>query len=107
MEHGETFEQALRREVKEEYCADIKNFQYIDTQNVLRQVGDKTTHWVAILFLVEVDPAEVSIGDPEKMEDIGWFAFDELPAPLHSKFPEHFTIARSRFLNNKVYASSS
>src|SRR3989338_5520024 len=36
---GENFEEAIRREVKEEYCADAKEIQFLTASNVLRKNG--------------------------------------------------------------------
>jgi ADP-ribose pyrophosphatase YjhB (NUDIX family) len=94
MELGESFEGAVIREVKEEYCAEAKNLQFIQTKNIIRQSGDSISHWIALLFAVEVDPKEVAIGDPEKMVEIGWFTADNLPSPVHSKFLECFAVMK-------------
>lgn len=67
MEHGETFEQAVRREVKEEYCVDIIDLKHLGVNNVIRKNGKQKTHWVAVLFAAQVDPKKVKIGEPEKM----------------------------------------
>lgn len=34
-------------------------------------------------FFVKIDPNEIKIGNPEKMEEIGWFKMDNLPKLLH------------------------
>ncbi len=88
MEFGESFEEAVRREVKEEYCAEILKLDFITVNNVVRNHKGKKTHWVAIVFAAKVDPKEAKIGEPEKMDSIGWFAPDKLPTPLHSKMDE-------------------
>lgn len=89
MKHGETFEEAVRREVKEEYCCDIIKLDYVTTNNVIRKQKGIKTHWIAILFACQVDLKQVGIGDPEKMEEIGWFALDKIPRPVHSMFKKH------------------
>lgn len=94
MELGETFEEAVRREVKEEYCCDIQELKFVTANNVIREHDDKKTHWIALLFTARVDPKKVKLGEPVKMEEIGWFPFDDLPTPLHSMFFEHFEIAK-------------
>lgn len=90
LEFGEDFEHAIRREVKEEYCAEALEVRFLAASNVLRQNGDIHTHWVALIFAVRVDPRQVAIGEPEKMDAIGWFTKDNLPSPLHSQLLRHF-----------------
>ena len=94
MEFGETFEEAVKREIKEEYCCDVKDLKFIKINNVLRKNGKVDTHWVALIFAAEVNPKQVKIGEPEKMEEIGWFPADNLPVPLHSMFLEHLAMVR-------------
>ena len=89
MEHGETFEQAVRREVKEEYGVEILQLKHLGVNNVLRKNGNQKTHWVAIVFAAQVNPKQFKIGEPEKMADIGWFSLTNLPSPLHSMFHIH------------------
>jgi 8-oxo-dGTP pyrophosphatase MutT (NUDIX family) len=83
LEFGETFEQAVTREVGEEYATVPAQIELRGVRNVLR--GD--SHWVAVVFRVLVDPAAVSIGEPHKFDAIGWYRPDELPTPLHSQLP--------------------
>jgi ADP-ribose pyrophosphatase YjhB (NUDIX family) len=85
LEFGESFEAAVTREVTEEYAATPRSVTLIGVRNVLRD--DPPSHWVAVLFAVRVDPAQVAIGEPHKFDRIGWFTGDALPTPLHSQLP--------------------
>lgn len=85
MEFGETFEETIQREVMEEYCVEPLQIEYVATRNVLREHNGQRTHWVKNLHMVRVDPAKVRNGEPEKIEELGWFTFDTLPTPLHSQ----------------------
>jgi 8-oxo-dGTP diphosphatase len=96
MEHGESFEEAVIREVGEEYCVSPKRLQYVQAKNIIRQNGDIKTHWIALLFAVEVDPSQVRIGDPEKMVELGWFTEECLPDPVHSKFLDCFAVMKEQ-----------
>jgi len=87
LEFGSTIEDTLKREIKEEYCADVLDFQFLGYQDVHRVHEGKKTHWIAMHFLVHVDPDTVANGEPEKFEAIGWFTLDTLPSPLHSQLP--------------------
>lgn len=90
MEHGESFEEAVRREIKEEYCVEPNKIDLVCVENVLRDNNGTPTHWIAAIHLVEVDPKKVSNGDPEKIDELGWFKLDQFPEPLHSAIPPRF-----------------
>ncbi len=85
MEFGETFEATVSREVMEEYGVAPLEIKYVTSRNVLRENNGKRTHWIKNLHWVLVDPAKVKNNDPEKIDELGWFTFDSLPAPLHSQ----------------------
>jgi 8-oxo-dGTP diphosphatase len=85
MEFGETFEQTVKREIKEEYCVTPKNLRQVGVFNVLRKNDKTQTHWIKVLFVAQVDPKKVKIGEPDKMENLQWFKSNRLPKPLHSQ----------------------
>jgi len=98
LEFGEDFVDAIKREVREEYCAEAKRISFIGTHNVVRDNNGTKTHWVAIVFHVLVDPAEVKIGEPDKMDDLLWATLDTLPEPMHSQFGYHQNILKEKGL---------
>jgi len=81
LEFGETFEQAVTREVGEEYATEPLRIDQAGVRNVLRP----DSHWVAVVFRVLVDPATVAIGEPDKFDALGWFDPGALPTPVHSQ----------------------
>lgn len=86
LEFGLTLEENVLKEVQEEYgCRGIIEEQLAATA-VMREWQGNQTHWIAIPFIVRVNPKEVRIGEPEAMDEIGWFALDNLPQPLHTGF---------------------
>src|SRR3954454_10485593 len=52
LEFGETFEQAVTREVTEEYATPPLAISLLGVRNVLR--ADPASHWVAIVFAVRL-----------------------------------------------------
>ncbi|MDO8610049.1 MAG: NUDIX domain-containing protein [bacterium] len=94
MKFGESFEQAVRREVKEEYCVNIEKLTFVGVNNVLREHKVQKTHWIAILYACLVDSTKTKIGDPEKMDEIGWFNINKLPKPLHSMYLIHLEFVK-------------
>jgi 8-oxo-dGTP diphosphatase len=91
LEHGESFADAVRREVREEYTAEALDVETIGVRNVLRS----GSHWVAVVNAVRVDPTAVAIGEPHKFDELGWFALDALPSPLHSQLPATIELFRA------------
>jgi len=91
LEHGESFEDAVAREVREEYRAEVRKLSTLGVRNVIRG----TSHWVAVVFAVEVDPDTVGIGEPHKFDRIGWFPPDAPPQPAHSQLAETLALFRA------------
>lgn len=87
MEFGDTIEETLRKEVAEEYCTDILEYESLGYRDVHREHNGKKTHWIGIDFMVLVDRSKVKNGEPHKLDEIGWFTLDNLPEPLQSQFP--------------------
>jgi 8-oxo-dGTP pyrophosphatase MutT (NUDIX family) len=99
MEFGETFEDCVRREAKEEYGVEALKIEYVTTKNVLRENNGRQTHWIKNLHRVLIDPKQAKIGEPHKMDELGWFTMDNLPSPLHSQIPDEVE-AIKKYLKN-------
>lgn len=93
LEFGEKLEDAVRREVKEEIEADALEIKFLKSFEALRDNNGTPTHWMAFVHSVQVDPQAVKIGEPHKIDDIGWFSSDRLPSPLHSMFYNSYDFA--------------
>jgi ADP-ribose pyrophosphatase YjhB (NUDIX family) len=98
MEFGETFEEAVCREIREEYATEVLDLKFLGAHNVLRENGEIKTHWIALIFTARVDPEEVRIGDPEKVEEIGWFDVYNPPSPTHSMVPSFLEMVKKEIL---------
>jgi len=82
---GDTVEDTLRKEIKEEYCTDVLEHEFLGYHDVFREQNGVTTHWLAIVFRALVDKKTAANGEPHKFDEIGWFRLDNLPSPLHSQ----------------------
>ncbi len=91
LEFGDTVENTLRKEIEEEYCTDVLDYEFLGWRDVHRVNGNKKTHWIALDFKVLVDRAKAGNGEPHKLDAVEWFRLDKLPhrSLLHSQFP-HF-----------------
>lgn len=96
MEFGDTVEDTLRKEIKEEYCTDVLDYEFLGYRDVHRDHAGKKTHWIALDFKVLVDREKVKIGEPHKFDDIGWFTLNTLPKPLFSQLSIFFDKYRGK-----------
>lgn len=85
VEFGESLDDTVRREVMEELCVEPLDIVFLIAYDAHREHNGSKTHWIAISHAVRVDPKKVSIGEPHKIEEIGWFSVKKLPSPLHSQ----------------------
>jgi 8-oxo-dGTP diphosphatase len=96
LEFGDTMEDTVRKEIMEEYCADVIEYEFLGYRDVHRENEGMKTHWIALDFKVLVDPAQVQIGEPHKFDAFGWYTIDSLPSPLHSQILNQFSLYREK-----------
>lgn len=76
----------MKKEISEEYCTSVLEHEFLGFREVHRTRDGKQTHWIAFDFKVLVDRSTVRNGEPHKLDEIGWFTFENLPTPFHSQF---------------------
>lgn len=96
VEFGEELEEAALRELEEECGARVVQIKQAGVSNALRknEKGEKT-HWLVIVFLVEIEKGTEENREPEKFAEIGWFHEGAWPKGLHSMLLADFEIAKS------------
>jgi ADP-ribose pyrophosphatase YjhB (NUDIX family) len=87
LEFGETVEDTLRREIKEEICADVIDYEFLGFRDVHREDEGQKTHWIALDFKVRVNKEQVAIGEPDMCDELNWAKPNEIPKPWHSQLP--------------------
>ena len=81
VDFGEKLEDAVRREIKEEYGVEIDIIEQFPAADHL--IPEENQHWVASTYLAKVKDGQTpKIMEPRKCDEIGWFPLDKLPTPL-------------------------
>lgn len=80
LEWMETFEEAVKREIKEECDIDIKIEKLLGICDHI--VKNENQHWVSPSFLCKITNGEPKIMEPTKHTDMKWFSLNELPEKL-------------------------
>ena len=93
IEFGEPIIDAVKREIMEELCVEPLEIKFLTIYDAFREIDGVNTHWVTVMHSVLVDPKNVKIGEPEKIDAVDWFTSDNLPSPLHSQFWKSFQVA--------------
>jgi 8-oxo-dGTP diphosphatase len=87
LKHGVTLVDNVKRELCEEYgVSHPKKIDFIGYRDVFRVQSGVNTHWLAMDFAVLVDREDISICEPDLVDDWGWYTLETLPKPLHSQF---------------------
>ncbi len=86
LELGETFVEALKRELKEELNIDVKKAQFVKsysgkTMHHIYPNGDEVYCVVEIYIITDYD-GNIS-PDKGELEEVKWFDIDKLPQNLH------------------------
>lgn len=80
LEHGESWEDAARREVREEAGIEIDNIRFWTATNDLFLESNR--HDVSIFMLASYASGDVQVMEPDKCEAWKWFGWNALPTPL-------------------------
>jgi 8-oxo-dGTP diphosphatase len=79
IEFGESFEECVKRETKEEAGVDIKNIKFISVANIFKHENRQD---VQIDFTADWDSGDERTDPNEKIGEWGWYSLDDLPSPL-------------------------
>ncbi len=76
VEFGERLEDALVREVMEEYGFEIEVKKLLDVVNHI--IPDENQHWISPTYLCRYKAGTPRIREPNKCEAIGWFTIEQV-----------------------------
>jgi 8-oxo-dGTP diphosphatase len=82
IEFGESFEQAARREVREETGLEIADLRLLSVGNYIFKREDGERHYIDVDFVCEASTGEPQLMEPEKCDGWDWYDLDDLPQPM-------------------------
>ncbi len=80
LEWHESIEDCARRETAEECGIEIANIRSATFTNDIFLSEDK--HYITICAVADFIAGEPQVLEPDRMEEWGWFGWDEMPRPL-------------------------
>ncbi len=84
LDFGDTVEKTLIKEIQEEFCATPLSYKFLGYFDIFREQNDVATHWLSLVFIVELNHDDVQNGEPHKFDEIKWVKLDSIPQPLHT-----------------------
>lgn len=87
VEFGETFEHAIKREIKEEHGIEIKIIELLGVCDHI--IPDEGQHWVSPTYICKIVKGTPKMLEPEKCDEFGWFTIQEaekLPLSIVTKY---------------------
>lgn len=79
LEFEESFEECIKREVKEETDLEIKNIKFLSLANIFRHENRQD---MLASFRTDWADEEAKLMEPEKCEGWNWYDLNNLPSPL-------------------------
>ncbi len=101
VEFGETFEKALKREIKEEHDIEIEVLELLGVCDHI--IPEEHQHWVAPTYICKLVKGEPKILEPDKCEELGWFTLaeaEELDLSIITK--RDISLLKRKFKSEKV-----
>jgi 8-oxo-dGTP diphosphatase len=98
LEYGETLEDAVRREVKEECNLEVDSTEQMFTFE--HNNKDKNTQFVTVAYKVGSFSGELKNNESDKFFEWRWFALDKLPENLFE--PSRIISNKSGLINSKT-----
>lgn len=87
VEFGETFEKAVKREIKEEHGIEVEIIELLGICDHI--IPNENQHWVSPTFICRIKKGIPKILEPEKCDEFGWFSLrqaDRLSLSIVTKY---------------------
>ncbi len=97
LDHGETIEECLKREMQEEIGTEPIEYEFLGHMEKFRTLDGVATHWLGFYFKCLIDPTLVLEMPNEETDKMIWAPFHEHQSPMmtgssdtYAKFKDNF-----------------
>jgi len=97
LEFGESWEECAARETLEEVGCHIKNIRFLAATNDIMESDAK--HYISIWMNADWASGEPAIMEPDKVEELGWYTFQDLPKNLFEPCWQNLRKAKPELFN--------
>jgi len=97
LEFGESIEDGVKREIKEEYGCDCEIEAALAPISFFEDTYRGSKHWIVLPHIVRVNRVDVITGDPDSIDELTWVTLDNLPSPLHTNIGKELEIYKKEF----------
>ena len=98
VDFGESLQEALKREVQEEFGIEIEVRELLDVVNHI--LPAERQHWVSPAYICKIIKGKPTILEPNKCEKMGWFTLEEAEKlPISLTTQSNIPALRKKFLH--------
>ena len=97
LEHGETIEDCLNREMQEEIGTRPIEYEFLGHMEKFRTFDGVETHWLGFYFKCLIDPLAVKEVDNEESDQMVWASFHDHQSPMMTGFPDTYAKFKDKF----------
>ena len=97
LEHGETIDECLTREIKEETEADVLQKTYLGYNESFRLMDGQKIHWIGFYFKCLIDPGQVVIDGKDECDAFTWSSYHEPQQPTMMGYEEEYEKFKDKF----------
>ena len=97
LDHGETIEECLKREMREEIGTEPLNYEFLGHLEKFRTLDDISTHWLGFYYKCLINPADVVEDNKEESDLMLWDSFHNHQTPMMIGFDGTYENFRHKF----------
>ena len=97
LDHGETIEECLKREMQEEIGTEPIEYEFLGHMEKFRTLDGVATHWLGFYYKCLINPTLVLEMPNEETDQMTWASFDHHQSPMMTGFSDTYAKFKDKF----------